>query len=872
MTQPTEFSLESVRQLMLANGGRVTNHELVKSFRRWLTDPQGKETARSQFKDYVNTLATIKQENNEKYLILKKRFYPEYYKSSYADAITPSGYSNPHQFDSFSGGYSTDNNYNSANYPSENFNNGYQASRKQSYDPPVNVNNFHQNTYNFNQNGHPNNYSQQPQSYHNSMSNGNGGSRGSPSLLEEVMAGFSPPSRTMARQLPPVPPSQSAHSQSINSLGLPLPPSGPNSIGLPTRQDPLPTYQRQTSVDTIRGSSSDLRGSPHMENVGYNQGFNPHLSHSHSQRNSVASVASYSSSSNSYHGSPRGSYAMPPSSYTGSPRNSYASQSNSYASPSNYTGSPRAGVAPSFTTSPRNAYPTSPNGNTQIVSPTTRPPPPYRAPPPDPSQHRPLPDKPKESHRTRPAELNLPVRPADSILPPLPVKNDSPPPPPKRTVPCEGTNVPPPLPRRPPPAPSTSLLPLDTGHTNRSRSQSNITKLSDSQQPSPTDSGFTDDSSKGSDSLTTKNVNLSKSFGNLVVHEEDKASRIEGSVSMDNLDSLPNKENEKSISVKERTKTFNRMASETEIPSITPASSLTKLPSAVKRRNSRAIDFGSRRGSNLRDHDNDTTDSSSITTIDPTIKQWMVHTARGDYQTAAKMLNDDPKLARHKDFTSGYTALHWACKHGNLDLVKLLAGTFQANVNAKSHGGYTPLHIAAQCNHQEVFDLLVQAYRADANTRDYAGKKPRQYMIVGDTGGMGLSMSNDTFRQLKDRRKNRTRMEKNPGILRFGSLSVKVKKTTEAFNNYFNSRDGNESKSKWGNSDVEKMPPPKFAPIKKRKSKRTIDFGRTKSAPVTPTERSPIKEVIHEAAEENISDSDSEYGFGDKWGPGVSHA
>ena len=30
---PTEFSLDSVRQLMLAHGGRVTNHDLVKSFR-----------------------------------------------------------------------------------------------------------------------------------------------------------------------------------------------------------------------------------------------------------------------------------------------------------------------------------------------------------------------------------------------------------------------------------------------------------------------------------------------------------------------------------------------------------------------------------------------------------------------------------------------------------------------------------------------------------------------------------------------------------------------------------------------------------------------------------------------------------------------
>ena len=47
---PTEFTLEAVRQLMLARGGRVTNHELVKSFKRWLTDPSLKEEARIQFK------------------------------------------------------------------------------------------------------------------------------------------------------------------------------------------------------------------------------------------------------------------------------------------------------------------------------------------------------------------------------------------------------------------------------------------------------------------------------------------------------------------------------------------------------------------------------------------------------------------------------------------------------------------------------------------------------------------------------------------------------------------------------------------------------------------------------------------------------
>ena len=75
------------------------------------------------------------------------------------------------------------------------------------------------------------------------------------------------------------------------------------------------------------------------------------------------------------------------------------------------------------------------------------------------------------------------------------------------------------------------------------------------------------------------------------------------------------------------------------------------------------------------------------------------------------MLWENPKLSGHincLDFIFGYTGLHWACKHGNLDMVKLLAGTYQASVDVKSHGGYTPLHIAAQYNHQEVFDLLVQ--------------------------------------------------------------------------------------------------------------------------------------------------------------------
>ena len=124
----------------------------------------------------------------------------------------------------------------------------------------------------------------------------------------------------------------------------------------------------------------------------------------------------------------------------------------------------------------------------------------------------------------------------------------------------------------------------------------------------------------------------------------------------------------------------------------------------------------------------------------------MVAAAKGDYHSLMKMLRDDPRLSKSKDFTTGYTALHWAAKQGNLDLVKLLAGNYSVNVNVRSYGGYTPLHLACQFGHQEVFDILVKAYAADANMRDNSGKKPRQYM-KSVIGAYGLhNLSNDTFR------------------------------------------------------------------------------------------------------------------------------
>lgn len=51
-THVDEFTLESVRDYMISRGGRVTNHELVKHFKVFLTNPtcKGKSEAKSTFK------------------------------------------------------------------------------------------------------------------------------------------------------------------------------------------------------------------------------------------------------------------------------------------------------------------------------------------------------------------------------------------------------------------------------------------------------------------------------------------------------------------------------------------------------------------------------------------------------------------------------------------------------------------------------------------------------------------------------------------------------------------------------------------------------------------------------------------------------
>lgn len=42
MAAPSELSIAEIRKFMLENGGKVTNHELVKHFKQFLTNPNTK--------------------------------------------------------------------------------------------------------------------------------------------------------------------------------------------------------------------------------------------------------------------------------------------------------------------------------------------------------------------------------------------------------------------------------------------------------------------------------------------------------------------------------------------------------------------------------------------------------------------------------------------------------------------------------------------------------------------------------------------------------------------------------------------------------------------------------------------------------------
>ncbi|XP_037002947.2 ankyrin repeat domain-containing protein SOWAHB [Artibeus jamaicensis] len=130
---------------------------------------------------------------------------------------------------------------------------------------------------------------------------------------------------------------------------------------------------------------------------------------------------------------------------------------------------------------------------------------------------------------------------------------------------------------------------------------------------------------------------------------------------------------------------------------------------------------------------------SCLVPLDAREHEWIVKLATGSWIQVLALFWADPQLALHKDFLTGYTALHWIAKHGNLRALQdLVSGTQKAgialDVNVKSSCGYTPLHLAAIHGHQGVMKLLVQRLASRVNVRDSSGKKPWQYLSSNTSG------------------------------------------------------------------------------------------------------------------------------------------
>ncbi|XP_063344531.1 ankyrin repeat domain-containing protein SOWAHA-like [Pelmatolapia mariae] len=123
----------------------------------------------------------------------------------------------------------------------------------------------------------------------------------------------------------------------------------------------------------------------------------------------------------------------------------------------------------------------------------------------------------------------------------------------------------------------------------------------------------------------------------------------------------------------------------------------------------------------------------SVVPLEHSEHQWLVNCAAGHWSQVYGLLLRDNQLAEKKDFMSGFTALHWAAKTGNSDmLVKIIEkarqGGVDIDINAKTHGGYTPLHIAALHDKHYIIGILVKEYEANISIRDNYGKKAYHYL------------------------------------------------------------------------------------------------------------------------------------------------
>ncbi|XP_077050384.1 ankyrin repeat domain-containing protein SOWAHB [Siphateles boraxobius] len=70
----TDFTQESVLRFIVNNGGKVRNADLLHHYKRFLREDEDREQNRELFKRYVNSVATVRQEEGVSYVLLRKKY------------------------------------------------------------------------------------------------------------------------------------------------------------------------------------------------------------------------------------------------------------------------------------------------------------------------------------------------------------------------------------------------------------------------------------------------------------------------------------------------------------------------------------------------------------------------------------------------------------------------------------------------------------------------------------------------------------------------------------------------------------------------------------------------------------------------------
>ncbi|GIY49394.1 uncharacterized protein CDAR_600771 [Caerostris darwini] len=141
--------------------------------------------------------------------------------------------------------------------------------------------------------------------------------------------------------------------------------------------------------------------------------------------------------------------------------------------------------------------------------------------------------------------------------------------------------------------------------------------------------------------------------------------------------------------------------------------------------------------------------------------------------------------------------------------------------------GYTPLHIAAMFGHEEIMEVLINTYGADSSMRDYSGKRPLHYLPKTQAERFITLFPSLSFPILLCGKTAAGKGDKEPSLMRMGSLNSKVKKPSVLS---ASGRAITRMKS-WGSADnipdraMNLMPPPKTFPKKKKSRKHTDIIG-----------------------------------------------